>query len=310
MTKHLGFGALVRVSSEQQKNKGKSLEIQSKQIKFAVRQLKGKVNRWYIGSEQATVNEERELFEQLLIDATENKFGAVIVTNPDRWARDNLKSKQALKILKDNGIGFFILTHEYDLFDPLANFMLGVAGEAAEFQGMLQLQKSMISRIEKTRQGIPAVPDHILPYGRIFDRRTNQWKIDKGKKEAVQEAIEKYLSGTEPVYQIAQDMPPPNVSKCKAWGMSTVSLLNLFRNHLGSKWMLKFRSKRLGINEVFELKIPPLAEPHVIRKVKERMRYNCKRKGGYNCKQKGVEVYKYKGKFYPLNKVKMVKDNV
>ena len=106
----LRFAPLIRVSTEDQKAKGHSLEVQKKAVLHAVSSMNGIIpdDCWeYSGQEHATVNYERKKFTKLLADCTTDKFDAIIVADPSRWSRDNLKSKEGVKILKQNGIRFF-----------------------------------------------------------------------------------------------------------------------------------------------------------------------------------------------------------
>ena len=64
----------------------------------------------YSGQEHATPDQERAKMDMLLLDSGKDIFDAVIVADTSRWSRDNLKSKQGLKVLKANGIRFFVLT--------------------------------------------------------------------------------------------------------------------------------------------------------------------------------------------------------
>ncbi len=119
--KPLRFAPLVRVSTEGQEKKGESLRTQKAQIEQAIKALNGMLipDAWrYSGQEHATAEVEHQRIDQLLKDAERGLFDAVIVVDPSRWSRDNLKSKQGLQILKHAGVRFFGLQFEYNLFDP------------------------------------------------------------------------------------------------------------------------------------------------------------------------------------------------
>ena len=53
----LRLGALIRVSTEKQADKGESLQTQRKDIEDSVKILKGHVVKWYGGQENATVGD-------------------------------------------------------------------------------------------------------------------------------------------------------------------------------------------------------------------------------------------------------------
>src|SRR3990172_12272507 len=126
LKKSLEFAPLVRGATERQEKQGESLDTQIKQLEAAVERLGGKVYRWYKGQEHAAPDQERRILEQLMRDATDRKFDAVIVADISRWSRDNGKSKEYIRVLKVYGTKFFVGTREMSLFDPTQAFMLGM----------------------------------------------------------------------------------------------------------------------------------------------------------------------------------------
>src|ERR1700749_417953 len=115
----LRIAPLIRVSTDKQEKKGESLNVQTSDVTAYIAHLDGINAGCYGGQEHATPGYETKEVNRLLADAAKGKFDAVMVTHPDRWSRDNAKSKAGLKILRDNRIKFFVGTQEYDLFDPV-----------------------------------------------------------------------------------------------------------------------------------------------------------------------------------------------
>ena len=150
--KKLRFAPLIRVSTEKTKLKGESLKLQLDDIESFVEEYGGVIPedcRCYIGNEHATPEHERAILELLLNDSRKNKYDAVIVYDPSRWSRDNLKSKQGLKILRANGRRFFASGQEYDLFNPDHTHLLGMAVEQSEHQALTMQRKSIIGKIDR-----------------------------------------------------------------------------------------------------------------------------------------------------------------
>jgi DNA invertase Pin-like site-specific DNA recombinase len=83
------FAPLIRVSTEAQKKRGESLNTQHTQLDNAISMLGGNVFRWYSGQEHATAEQERKILEELIRDAEEKRFNAVILCDMSRWSRDN-----------------------------------------------------------------------------------------------------------------------------------------------------------------------------------------------------------------------------
>ncbi len=255
----LRFAPLVRVSTESQEREGESLRTQKAQIEQAVKALNGTLiaDPWrYSGQEHSTPGFERKRFDQLLKDAERGIFDAVIVTDPSRWSRDNVKSGQGLQILRDNGIRFFAGQTEHDLFDPTSELFLGMSVQINQYLAKIQTQKSLRSRINRASRSIPTVGN--LPFGRTFDRETGIWRIDREKQKRLIWAAQQYLKG-EQLSKLAPTL-----------GMKTANLWKTLARRSGDTWELKFRSKRIAIDEKIILKIPPLLDEETIRKIHQK----------------------------------------
>jgi len=191
---NLKFAPLIRVSTEKQEQKGNSLSTQktcleesigisgrnASEYAESIKSLNGTIYKWYAGQESATPESERKILAQLMDDAKSRSFDAVMVADISRWSRDNEKSKQYLKILKENEIKFFIGTTDYDLDDPEHSLILGMGAEIGEFFAKQQAWKSIINRIARAEKGIPTGGK--LPHGRSYDKKTGQWIVDENKK--------------------------------------------------------------------------------------------------------------------------------
>jgi DNA invertase Pin-like site-specific DNA recombinase len=242
---------------------GESLKTQTAQIEQTVKGLNGMLiaDPWrYSGQEHATAGFERKRFDQLLKDAQRGLFDAVIVVDPSRWSRDNVKSGQGLQVLRDAGIRFFTGQIEHDLFDPNAELFLGMTTQINQYVSKIQAQKSIRNRIARASRCVPTAGK--LPYGRTFDRATEAWGIDKEKQKRIAWAAEQYLKG-EHLPKLAQTLD-----------MNATNLWKILTRRSGDTWEIEFQSKRIAIDEKVTLKIPPLLSPETIKKIHERAEAN------------------------------------
>jgi site-specific DNA recombinase len=263
MTEKLRFAPLIRVSTESQEKRGESLNVQRDQIKGYVDLMKGSIPEpcWkYSGQEHATVGQERAKLDQLLKDSGKDIFDAIIVCDASRWSRDNLKSKEGLEILRQNGIRFFVGTSEHDLFSPEQTLFIGLAVEIGEFYGKQQALKSMLSKISNAKKGIPSVGG--VPYGRTFDRKTKTWGVDEEKKNLMIQAAKEYVEGGK-AKTIAKKM-----------GMSYSGFLNIIKDYCGDQWTISFESKRMNISEKVPMKIPRLLPDEMIQAIHKKTAAN------------------------------------
>ena len=260
--KKLRFAALIRVSTEKQAEQGSSLQTQTKQLKQAVGILGGTISEWYGGQEHATPGWEKKEVTRLLKDAQKKRkpFDAVIVQNADRWSRDNEAGERGLTILQDNKIQFFVGSSEYNLFNPEHRLFLTMSTAFGAFQARHQSKKSIENRIERAKQGMPACGK--LPFGRIYDHKTNTWKIDKEKQKFMKEIAARYLAG-ESLEDVAEE-----------YGVNHSNLHKNLTKRCGTIWVQKFEKKDLNICESVNTKIPALLPAKTIQAIQRRVKSN------------------------------------
>jgi len=290
----LRFAPLVRVSTEKQDKRGESLRTQTQQLEEYVKELGGIVANWYRGQESASVDEERLIFDQLLADAQSKQFDAVIIRDADRWSRNNLKSEQGLKVLRDNGIRFFEGRREYDLHDPNDRFVLANFVNLSQFTASLSARKSLENRIARAKRGYPTTNGQ-RPYGRVFDDKTKTWSVDPEKKRLIEWAAREYINGTSAAEIIA------------VLGMSRPNFHRMIMNDCGPEWQQAFHSDTLNIHEVVPTEIPAILDEATIEAIKARAwtnrrfrdrRFQYLLGGVIYCGDCGYSLYGQAGKYY------------
>jgi site-specific DNA recombinase len=251
----LRFAPLIRVSTERQEKQGESLNTQKKQLESAIESLGGTVYKWYEGQEHGTPDYERRILEQLMRDAEAGKFDAVMVCDVSRWSRDNGKSKDYLNVFRKKGIKFYIITMEIDLFKPELNFILGMGVEVGEFFASQQRYKSILSRIERAKQGKLSACGRV-PYGRIYNKETGEWTLDEAKAKKIREIAKQYLKGGS-FRELGRQ-----------FGINTQYLWEIFNRRCGDTWYQHFKDDRFNIDERIPIKVPPLLPDSIIEKIK------------------------------------------
>lgn len=271
--KPLRFAPFIRVSTEKQENRGRSLQDQKTAIIGYVKTLGGTIPEscWqYTGQESASPDSqsEKRMFNRLLQDAKKGIFDAVIVCHTDRWSRDNKKSKEGVEILKAAGVRFFTGTTELDLFNPAHEMQLGVLTEFNEYAAKRLSLASLLARIanarEQAEKGL-APKNLLLPFARIR-QPDGTWGLDEKKAELVRTAVELYLDadnvkGVEPIAEII--------------GIHYSIVNRVFRHGLGDTWYRDFESKKFNIHETVKYTIPAIIEdPAKIQAVHDRIQKN------------------------------------
>lgn len=263
MAKKPRFAALIRVSTERQKEKGESLRKQRTDISATVEQLGGVVVEWYGGAEHGTPGYEKKEVKRLLADAQKKPrpFDYVMVQHADRWSRDNVASSTGLDLLLDSGVQFFyVLSTTYDLFDPTARMALALHAVIGEFNARTQMKKSMEARIHRAERGVPTGGK--LPFGRCFDPKTEKWSIDERKQQMVVDVARRYLEG-ESLAALSTE-----------YGVNHSNLHKILMQKCGTEWAVEFHSERLNIHKTVPITVPRLLEESVIKAIKKKAAAN------------------------------------
>src|SRR5688572_21692175 len=152
-TEALRFGAYRRVSTEEQRDKGKSLETQRTRIETAVEQLGGEIAEWYGGAEHATPHHIRAEFDRLIADAAAGKINAICVADGTRWSRDTVTHEQAVRLLKRHRVRLYFGPVEQDLRSAAVQMGLTLNTKASETETSTRLDSSAFARVEQAALG-------------------------------------------------------------------------------------------------------------------------------------------------------------
>ncbi len=126
-----------------------------------------------------------------------------------------------------------------------------------------QKKKSIENRIARAKRGLPSAGK--LPFGRTFNRKTEEWSVDPAKKAFIEEVAERYLAG-ESLEKVAIEH-----------GVNHTSLHKTLMRRSGSVWPITFKVDGVVIrNEplVVPIAIPELLPPETIRALHKRAEAN------------------------------------
>lgn len=280
----LRFARLVRVSTEQQGRKGESLRTQRKRIESIVEMLGGIIVKDYEGQEHASEGYDRAIFNQLLEDAKQKLFDAVMVCDVSRWSRDQIKALEGLRTLRNNGIKFYVEAMEFDLSKPESEFTLSILAAAAKLQVDVGVYKSVQNKIAKAERGWPVCGNP--PFGRRLvgnghadtgyergKRRSKklnldthgyaQWEIIPKDQELVNRLYDMYVN---------QGLCFEKIERLT--GIQRTHIRYILMDKSGDTWKQTFRDSETDkIREVFT-KIPALLTPEQVAAVKHKAHTN------------------------------------
>lgn len=153
LSNELRFAAYMRVSEDEQREYGTSLETQRSRIMAAVDQLAGKIVATYGGSEHGTPGYVRDQFDRMITDAEAGKFNAICIADLTRWSRDTVSHEQAVRRLKRSHIRFFVGSTEYDLRNGGMQLALTIATKSSETETNARIDASTYGRIVQAALG-------------------------------------------------------------------------------------------------------------------------------------------------------------
>ena len=173
-----------------------------------------------------------------------------------RFSRDNRKASEYIEKLKENGIRFFTIGQEWNLFDPDCILTLTIHTATGQHQAMKGTKRSMESRIEGARQGyFTAGPP---PFGRKRKKATGKLIIINKDKKLIELAARLYLEEGKGFIKIARIL-----------GMNASVLQRALLKNAGDTYPQHFKCIRLGIDESVLTKIPPLLNKSTIRLIQD-----------------------------------------
>ncbi|MGA3281054.1 MAG: recombinase family protein [Smithella sp.] len=273
----LRFAAIVRVSTERQAKRGESLNVQKKHIEDAVKYSGGTIYKWFTGHEHATPDYERKLLDELMREVKEKpkeNFDAIMVYSTSRWMRDNLRHAEYIKLIRDNGIRFFVLTSEKDLYNAREDFLLTLDVAINQLNAQEINIAATHSKIARAQKNQPSNGGGKL-FGRTFTKETGKWDVDEPKKRMVLEWSRLYLEEDVSFRELG-----------KLYGMNPSNIHKTLTERCGTKWSIKFNEKALRKIIPVELEVPELLPESTIQRIKEK----CKARKTW---QHGFQKYQY-----------------
>ncbi len=177
-------GVYVRVSSDEQAERGTSLESQVAQCRaFA------QVKDWHVAEVYADAGisgamGDRPGLKALLKDAELGRFKVLVVARLDRMARKQLLLLNVVERLHAAGVDFVSVSESFDTSTPFGRAALGLLGTFAELERELIRDRTMKGRRARQAQGLWAAG--APPFGYVYDPTTKGLQVVEGEAVIVQ----------------------------------------------------------------------------------------------------------------------------
>lgn len=189
--------AYVRVSSQEQKLHGLSLDAQKMKLTEYAEKNNMKIVEWYVDegvSGRKPIKNRPEL-QRMIQDAEKRLFTRIIMIKLDRFFRSVAEYHECMKRI--NPVLWTTTEEKYDLTTASGRFFVNAKLAVAEMEADQTGERIKIVNDYKVQTGQPLVGDPSLPFGFTVGLDTNTGKkkvvIDKEKEHIAREMLEHYM---------------------------------------------------------------------------------------------------------------------
>jgi len=183
----------TRVSSQEQAEKGTSLESQSEQLESFCKGQKWEIFNLYVDAGFSGKDDNRPGLESLRGDAKAGYFEKVIVWRLDRLAR-NLRLILGLEAeLREHNIGLFSMKEMVDTSTPIGRTVFQVLGLTAEWERESIRERTQTGHLQRSKEGCWA--NGPAPYGYDYNKDTRHLVINESEAQIVRKIYDLYASG-------------------------------------------------------------------------------------------------------------------
>jgi site-specific DNA recombinase len=184
----------TRVSSEEQKKEGLSLDAQRRVAEDYCLSKGWYLNKVYSDAGiSAKSIKGRKAFKQLIIDAKEGKFSAVVITKFDRAFRNVLDALKTLDEFNALKIDFVSISEQIDTTSAMGRAMFTMISAFAQLERELTGERVKAIQNDKFNRGILIGKS---PIGYKYSKTQKKFVIDEKKAEIVKKVFEMTKNGS------------------------------------------------------------------------------------------------------------------
>jgi len=228
------------------------------------------------------------------------EFDVVVITDPDRLARNYVHQVLVLDELEQRGVRIEFLDRPMS-DDPHDKLLLQIRGAVAEYERTLIADRMRRGRLMKYKTG-KLIPWTKIPYGYRLDpegsRKPEHVYVDEAEAAIIEQIYHWYLEANVTLYQVAKrlidkDLPTPEGRK--RWSTSTVRRILKNTAYIGTTYanrtqtvQPKMRRSALqdpgarGETQVLRpekewipISVPAIVDQDLFDQVQQKLSYNC-----------------------------------
>jgi site-specific DNA recombinase len=253
----------TRVSSQEQADKGTSLESQSEQLEAFCKGQKWEIFNQYTDPGFSGKDDKRPVLESLRRDAKAGYFEKVIVWRLDRLAR-NLRLILGIEAeLREQNVAVFSMKEMVDTSTPIGRTVFQVLGLTAEWERDSIIERTKTGRLQRQKEGHWAGGP--APFGYDYNRDTKNLVINEDEAKIIRMIYDLYASGKSLgaiVDQLNKELVRPRSKTGKGWyptGLRQVLINPAYKgeaivnrhSHIGD-------IKKVDLSKAIKIAIPPI----------------------------------------------------
>lgn len=177
----------VRVSTEDQARHGVSLEAQERALENYCQMYNYQVYKIYKDAGKSAKSLKRPALDQLLKDAKEKRFDAILIYKLDRFSRSLKDLILTIEKLEDWGVDFISIQDRIETNTASGKLMFHIISSFAEFERDIIAERTKFGMQQKARSG------SILNRAPLGYKIVNKTMIIDEKARLVREIYENFL---------------------------------------------------------------------------------------------------------------------
>jgi site-specific DNA recombinase len=142
-----------RVSTDEQAERGTSLDTQEERCRAHVKQQGWKLVEVFVDAGESGTKGSRPQLDRLMAACQRGEVEVVVVTKLDRFGRSNRHLANALGDLDEMGVRFVSLSEQFDTSTPMGKGMLAISGVFAEIEHATIRERMTTGRRAVVAQG-------------------------------------------------------------------------------------------------------------------------------------------------------------
>jgi len=254
----------TRVSSQEQAEKGTSLESQSEQLESFCKGQKWEIFNLYVDAGFSGKDDNRPGLESLRRDAKAGYFEKVIVWRLDRLAR-NLRLILGIEAeLREHNIGLFSMKEMVDTSTPIGRTVFQVLGLTAEWERESIRERTQTGHLQRIKEGCWA--NGPAPYGYDYNKETRHLVINESEALIIRKIYDIYSTGASLgsiATRLNEELVRPRSKTGKGWHATGIRQVLINPTYKGEAIVNRY-CHISDVNKVDKTKIIKLTVPPIV----------------------------------------------